>query len=103
MVRIPHVEITAESGATIPEDILRNLTMLFATRKGEQALDRKLGIAWEAVDRPPHEAERLIRLDVMEQVRLADERCRPVSVNFSYGETSEALSGILGVKVVIAV
>ena len=99
MAQIPYITVTAENGATIPEDILRNLHMVFATRKGEQALDRTFGISWDAVDKPPREAERIIRLDVMEQVKRADLRCAPVSVNFDY---DDALKAMMGVRVVIA-
>ena len=100
MARIPHVNITAENGGSIPEDILRNLETVLGTRKGEQETDRTLGVDWDALDRPPHEARRILTLDLVEQVMLADTRCRVVRVEFDF---EKILTGAAEVKVVIEV
>jgi len=98
MQKLPYIQITAENGETVPEDILRNITTVLGTRRGEQALDRELGISWEAVDKPLPEAQRMISLDVVRQIQRAETRVRVVRVTFEADE----IHGILGVLVVIA-
>jgi len=96
---LPYIKITAEDGATVPQDVLRVITLLLGTRRGEMETDRAYGISWDAVDKPLDEAERMITLDVIDQIEIYETRARVAEVNFD----AENPRGILGVEVVIAV
>jgi len=99
MGTLPYIQISAENGEPVPEDVRRVIAALLGTRRGEMETDRAYGIAWDALDKPVPEAMRMITLDVVMQIPKYETRCRVVRVDFD----AEDARGILGVKVVIEV
>ena len=62
------INIALESSLDKKETILRDLAVIFGTRKGEQALDRKMGIDWSCLDQPMEVAKAMLSADVIAQV-----------------------------------
>jgi len=95
---LPHVVITAENGATIPEDVLRNADLYFGTPRGEMETDRAYGITSEIVDKPPDEGMRIFALDALGFDRY-ETRCSVMNIIFDGAN----VDGNMRVEVVIAV
>lgn len=70
------ITFSAAPGKTIPEDVRRCLAMLYATREGEQALDRAFGISWDAVDAPPYVARALLTQEIIAKTRRYEPRAQ---------------------------
>lgn len=59
------IEIVFESGLSKKEAICRNLSVLYGTRKGEQALDRNFGLDWSCLDKPLEVAKALLSAEII--------------------------------------
>lgn len=59
------IKIVFEKSLTNKESILRQLTVLYGTRKGEQALDRSFGIDWSFMDQPTEIAKAMLSAEII--------------------------------------
>jgi len=59
------IDIVFENGLDKKEAIRRNLTVLYGTRKGEQALDRNFGIDWSFLDQPMEVAKAMLSAEII--------------------------------------
>ncbi len=62
---INHIKIVFEKNLTHKEVILRQLSVLYGTRTGEQALDRNFGIDWSFLDQPPEVAKAMLSAEII--------------------------------------
>lgn len=93
------ITFSAAPGKTIPEDVRRCLSMLYATREGEQALDRAFGISWDAVDAPPYVARALLTQEIIAKTRRYEPRAQILRVDYDEPD----LSGTLAARVTLEV
>lgn len=63
----PTIDIVFESNLSKKEAICRNLTVLYGTRKGEQALDRSFGLDWSFLDQPLEVAKAMLSAEIITQ------------------------------------
>ncbi len=94
------ITISAVPGKTIPDDVRRCLSMLYAARAGEQALDRDFGVSWDALDKPPAVAQALITEEIIAKTRKYEPRAQIVRVDF---DAADALTGALRPRVTLEV
>lgn len=59
------IKIVFEKSLTNKESILSQLTVLYGTRKGEQALDRSFGIDWSFMDQPTEIAKAMLSAEII--------------------------------------
>ena len=59
------IKIVFEKSLTNKESILRQLSVLYGTRKGEQALDRNFGIDWSFLDQPTEIAKAMLSAEII--------------------------------------
>lgn len=78
-------------------EILRNLTVLYATRTGELALDREFGLDATMMDLPQKSAMALLAAELVRKTQKYEPRARVKRVEWEEGEF-----GALKPKVVIA-
>ena len=62
---INHIKIIFEKNLTHKETILRQLSVLYGTRTGEQALDRSFGLDWSFLDHPPEVAKAMLSAEII--------------------------------------
>lgn len=79
------------------EDIQRNLSFLYATRKGSVPLDRDFGLDWSMLDYPTEVAKNLLAAEIMTQTAKYESRARVSSLKWLQGN-----EGQLKLKVVIS-
>ncbi len=60
-----HIKIVFEKNLTHKEAVLRQLTILYGTRAGEQALDRSFGLDWSFLDQPPEIAKAMLSAEII--------------------------------------
>lgn len=63
----PTIEIAFESSLSRKDAIIRQLKVLYGTRKGEQALDRNFGIDWSFLDQPMEVAKAMLSAEIITQ------------------------------------
>lgn len=63
----PNIALKFSGELTKKEAIRRELTVLFGTRKGEQALDRNFGIDWSFLDKPLEVAKAMLSAEIITQ------------------------------------
>ena len=63
----PKIEIVFESSLSRKDAIIRQLKVLYGTRKGEQALDRNFGIDWSFLDQPMEVAKAMLSAEIITQ------------------------------------
>lgn len=61
----PEITLIFESSLARRDALRRNLTVLFGTRKGEQALDRNFGIDWSFLDQPLEVAKAMLSAEII--------------------------------------
>lgn len=81
------------------ELILQNISNILRTYKGENALNREIGINPSIVDSSISKAKAMIIDDIIEQISLNENRVEVVSVEFE----GDPLSGILYPKVEVKI
>ena len=64
----PKINIVFEKNLTKKEAINRQLSILFGTRAGEQALDRNFGLDWSFLDQPTEVAKAMLSAEVITKV-----------------------------------
>ena len=60
-----NIKIVFEKNLTNKEAILRQLSVLYGTRAGEQALDRNFGLDWSFLDQPHEVAKALLSAEII--------------------------------------
>ena len=60
-----NIKIVFEKNLTNKETVLRQLSILYGTRAGEQALDRSFGLDWSFVDNPPEVAKAMLSAEII--------------------------------------
>ena len=60
-----NIKIVFEKNLTHKEAVLRQLSILYATRTGEQALDRSFGLDWSFLDQPPEVAKAMLSAEII--------------------------------------
>lgn len=94
------ITFSAAPGKTIPEDVRRCLSMLYATREGEQANDRVFGISWDMVDAPLYVARALLTQEIIAKTRKYEPRAQISRVDYNDADVSGKLSPHVEVEVV---
>jgi phage baseplate assembly protein W len=59
------IKIVFEKNLTNKEAVLRQLSVLYGTRTGEQAMDRDFGIDWSFLDQPPEVAKAMLSAEII--------------------------------------
>ena len=59
------IKIVFEKNLTNKEAILRQLSILYGTRAGEQALDRSFGLDWSFLDQPHEVAKAMLSAEII--------------------------------------
>ena len=59
------IKIIFEKNLTHKESVLRQLSILYGTRAGEQALDLSFGLDWSFLDKPQEVAKALISAEII--------------------------------------
>ena len=62
---INNIKILYEKNLTKKETVLRQLSILYGTRTGEQALDRSFGLDWSFLDQPHEVAKALLSAEII--------------------------------------
>lgn len=65
-----NIKIVFEKNLTNKEALLRQLSILYGTRKGEQALDRSFGLDWSFLDQPPEVAKALLSAEIITKTNM---------------------------------
>ena len=60
-----NIKIVFEKNLTNKEAILRQLSVLYGTRAGEQALDRSFGLDWSFLDQPQEVAKAMLSAEII--------------------------------------
>ena len=60
-----NIKIVFEKNLTNKEAILRQLSVLYGTRTGEQALDRSFGLDWSFLDQPIEVAKAMLSAEII--------------------------------------
>ena len=60
-----NIKIVFEKNLTNKESILRQLSILYGTRTGEQALDRNFGLDWSFFDQPIEVAKAMLSAEII--------------------------------------
>ena len=95
----PVIEILPGStDDTTAQEVYRNLSVLYATQAGEQALDREFGIDTAVIDCPQENARALLAAEYVRKTRQYEPRARVVRVEWTTGNPSD---GNMTPKVVI--
>lgn len=93
------IEIAAGSvNDTTAQEVYRNLSVLYATQAGEQALDREFGIDAAVIDCPQENAQALLAAEYVRKTRKYEPRARVVRVEWTAENSPD---GNLTPKVVI--
>lgn len=96
---VPTVQIEAGSANdTMAEEVYRNLTVLFGSVAGEQALDRDFGIDTNVTDLPTESAEAKLTAEYVRKVNRYEPRARVSRVEF---DRSGYTGGVFKPRVVI--
>lgn len=67
-------------------EVYRNLQVLYATRAGEQALDREFGIDGTIIDCPQENAQVLLAAEYVRKTEQYEPRARVVRVEWTAGK-----------------
>ena len=60
-----NIKIIFEKNLTNKEIIMRQLSVLYGTRAGEQALDRSFGLDWSFLDQPHEVAKAMLSAEII--------------------------------------
>lgn len=64
-MQINNIKIVFEKNLTNKEAILRQLSVLYGSRTGEQALDRSFGLDWSFLDQPVEVAKAMLSAEII--------------------------------------
>ena len=60
-----NIKILYEKNLAKKETVLRQLSILYGTRTGEQALDRSFGLDWSFLDQPHEVAKAMLSAEII--------------------------------------
>lgn len=86
-----------ESTLTNREAIRRRLSVLYGTRKGEQALDRNFGLDWSFLDQPTEVAKAMLSSEIITKTAAYIPEVAVTSINFT-ADTNGNLTPIVSVE-----
>ena len=79
------IKITFEKNLTNKERILRQLSLLYGTRAGEQALDRNFGLDWSCLDQPLEIAKAMLSAEIITKTNAYIPAVAISSIEFTAG------------------
>lgn len=95
----PVIEIAAGTvDDSTAAEVYRNLSVLYGTQTGEQALDRDFGIDVGSIDYPQENAQALLAAEYVRKTQKYEPRARVVRVEWTAGNSPD---GNMTPKVVI--
>ena len=77
-----------EIGVTGAKEIVQNVAVILATRKGSVPLDREFGTSWHFVDRPTPKAAARIRNDIVQTLARYEPRAGVGEIRFTESKLS---------------
>lgn len=80
---LSNINIAFESDLPNKEAIHRQLSVLYGTRKGEQALDRNFGLDWSFLDQPMEVAKALLSVEIINKTALYVPSVSVSSIDFN--------------------
>ena len=80
---IDSIKILYEKDLTHKEAILRQLSVLYGTRTGEQALDRSFGLDWSFLDQPAEVAKAMLSAEIITKTNTYVPTVAVSSIEFS--------------------
>ena len=80
---INNIEIVFEKNLTNKEAILRQLSVLYGTRAGEQALDRSFGLDWSFLSQPTEVAKAMLSAEIITKTNTYVPTVAVSSIDFS--------------------
>ena len=100
--------LTADAGAisfapsSVLEEVLQNVRLILATRRGSVPLDRAFGVSWDFIDDPLPVARAKFLAEAAEAIGKYEPRAKLLGVDWGR-DASAALDGILKPSVRISV
>lgn len=80
---INNIKILYEKDLTHKETILRQLSVLYGTRTGEQALDRSFGLDWSFLGQPTEVAKAMLSAEIITKTNTYVPAVAVSSIDFS--------------------
>ncbi len=80
-----NIKIVFEKNLTNKEAILRQLSILYGTRTGEQALDRSFGLDWSFLDQPIEVAKAMLSAEIITKTSQYVPTVSVSSIDFTAG------------------
>ena len=78
-----NIKILYEKDLTNKEAILRQLSVLYGTRTGEQALDRSFGLDWSFLSQPTEVAKAMLSAEIITKTNTYVPTVAVSSIDFS--------------------
>ena len=78
-----NIEIVFEKNLNHRETIQRQLTVLYGTRTGEQALDRNFGLDWSFLDQPIEVAKAMLSAEIITKTNIYVPTVEVSAIEFS--------------------
>ena len=92
-----NIKIVFEKNLTNKEAILRQLSILYGTRAGEQALDRSFGLDWSFLDQPHEVAKAMLSAEIITKTNTYVPTVAVSSIDFT-ADMNGHLSPIVSVE-----
>ena len=92
-----NIRIVFERTLTNKEAIYRQLTILYGTRTGEQALDRNFGLDWSFFDQPLEVAKALLSAEIITKTNTYIPKVEVSAIEF-YADITGNLTPIVSVR-----
>ena len=78
-----NIKVIFERNLTNKEAIHRQLSVLYGTRKGEQALDRNFGLDWSFLDQPIEVAKAMLSAEIITKTNTYVPTVEVASIEFN--------------------
>ena len=78
-----NIKIVFEKNLTNKEAIMRQLSVLYGTRTGEQALDRSFGLDWSFLGQPTEVAKAMLSAEIITKTNTYVPAVAVSSIDFS--------------------
>lgn len=79
--------------ATVEEEVLQNLWMLYSSLECSIPVDRGLGLAAKYTDRPPGVAEALLQAEIYDKTEEYEPRAEVINISFAGDASGEDYAG----------
>lgn len=97
MIDVKGIDLQFEFESDI-DSIRRCLSMLFATRVGEQPLDRNFGIDYSFLDMPLDVAKNLFVIEIVKKMAVYETRAEISKVDFVFDAPNGRMKPIIYLK-----